>query len=139
MDKFCAGLGIELDPIEAAAGFDQIKLLDDAVEVLIVNDDTKKQYLNQAGTVWRLYKDILPDSEAKAFAPRCHLFEVLAKKVVTLLRPPPVRPGAPGLGGRTPRPFGLPPPQAHAGRACHPVSDPTRAARSAGSAHPAAA
>jgi type I site-specific restriction-modification system R (restriction) subunit len=42
METFCAGLGVDLDRIEVALGFDQIKLLDDAVEAIIVNDDSKK-------------------------------------------------------------------------------------------------
>lgn len=87
IEAFCVGLGVNLEPIQSATGFEQIKLLDDAVEALIVNDDSKKRYVTQAGTIWRLYKAILPDSEAKAFAPRCLLIDVLAKKIQALKRP----------------------------------------------------
>jgi type I restriction enzyme R subunit len=62
-------------------------VLDDAVEALILNDLTKKQYLAQANTIWRLYKAILPDREAMMFAPRCLLFNVLAKKIQSLIAP----------------------------------------------------
>lgn len=66
---------------------DKARLLDDAVEALIANDDSKKRYLTLAATIWRLYKTILPDSEVKAFAARCLLFDVLAKKIRALTPP----------------------------------------------------
>ena len=81
MEKFCAGMGVDLDTIAATSDFEKIKLLDDAVEALIVNDDSKKRYLTLTATIWRLYKAILPDSEGMAFAARCLLFDVLAKKI----------------------------------------------------------
>jgi len=87
MEKFCAGMDVDLDAIEATSDFEKIKLLDDAVEALIANDDSKRRYLTQAATMWRLYKAILPDSEAKAFAARCLLINVLAKKVRALTPP----------------------------------------------------
>ena len=87
LERFCAGMGVDLDAIESSSDFEKIRLLDDAVEALIANDDSKKQYLTQAATVWRLYKAILPDSEAKAFAARCLLIDVLAKKIRALTPP----------------------------------------------------
>lgn len=86
-EKFCAGMGVDLDAIVASSDFEKIKLLDDAVEALIANEDSKKRYLTQAATIWRLYKAILPDSEAKAFASRCLLIDVLAKKIRALTPP----------------------------------------------------
>jgi len=87
MEKFCAGKGVDLDAIEAASDFGKIKRLDDAVEALIANDESKKRYLAQAAAIWELYKAILPDSEAKAFAARCLLIDVLAKKIRALAPP----------------------------------------------------
>jgi len=87
MEDFCAEKGVDLNAIEATSGFKKIKLLDDAVEALIANDDSKKRYLTQAATVYRLYQAILPDSEAKAFAARCRLIDVLAKKIRALTPP----------------------------------------------------
>ncbi len=65
----------------------KIKLLNDAVEALIINDDSKKQYLTQAATIQQLYKAILPDSESKVLAARCRLINVLAKKIRALTPP----------------------------------------------------
>ncbi len=87
MESFCAGPGVDLDSIEAATGFDRNQLLDDAVEALIVNNDSKKRYLTQAGTIGRLYKAILPDREAELFAPRCLLIAELARKIRGLTPP----------------------------------------------------
>ena len=87
LETFCAERGVALNPIQAATGFDQIKLLDDAVEALIVNDDSKKRYLTQAHAIWRRYKAILPDNAAQALAPRCLLFDVLGKKIRALTPP----------------------------------------------------
>ena len=87
IEKFCAGMGVDPEAIEASSDFEKIKLLDDAVEALIANDDSKKRYLTQAATIWRFYKAILPDSEAKAFAARCLLFDVIAKKIRALTPP----------------------------------------------------
>ena len=87
MEQFCADTGVILDAIEAANDFKKIKLLDDAVEALIISDDSKKQYLTQATTIQRLYKAILPDSKSKALAARCLLINVLAKKIQALTPP----------------------------------------------------
>ncbi len=87
MEKFCAGMGVDLDTIAATSDFEKIKLLDDAVEALIVNDDSKKRYLTLTAMIWRLYKAILPDSEGMAFAAQCLLFDVLAKKIRALTPP----------------------------------------------------
>ncbi|MXX97524.1 MAG: type I restriction endonuclease subunit R [Rhodothermaceae bacterium] len=87
MEEFCSRMGVNLDAIEATSDFEKIKLLDDAREALIANDDSKKRYLTQAAMVGRLYKAILPDSEAKSSAARYQLFDVLAKKIRALTPP----------------------------------------------------
>ena len=85
--KFCTEHGVALDPIQEASGFQQIKLLDDAVEALIVNDESKKRYFVQSGNIGRLYKAILPDEEARAYSPRCVLVDVIARKIRALIPP----------------------------------------------------
>ncbi len=86
-ERFCEGLGVDLDAIEAASDFEKIRRLDDAVDSLVVTDDSKKQYLTQAAMIRRLYKAILPDNEARELAPRCILIDVLAKKIRALAPP----------------------------------------------------
>src|SRR5262249_22959980 len=65
----------------------RIKLLDDAVEALIVNDEAKRTYLLLAAGAARLYRAILPDPTAAEFAPACALLAVLAEKIRSLTPP----------------------------------------------------
>jgi len=64
-----------------------VRLLGNAVEALIVNDEAKTQYLALANTVTRLYKAILPDDAANRFTPHRALFTVLAEKIRSLTPP----------------------------------------------------
>ena len=61
--EFCEERGINIQAILAATpkGFQRIGLVQDAVDALLVNDETKKNYLSLANTVAKLYKAILPD------------------------------------------------------------------------------
>ena len=88
VEEFCAGLGIDLDGIQAAAGFDRVALLDEAVEAILVDTDTKKRFTALATDVGNLYKAVLPDPVANQVAPRCALLDVLVKKLRSLLPPP---------------------------------------------------
>ncbi len=84
---FFARLGIDPEKIRAAEGFDRVRLLDDAVEAILVNDETKKAYLALANNVARLYRAILPDPAANDFGPIRKLLEVLADKLLSLTAP----------------------------------------------------
>ena len=79
--------GIDPEAIVAAEGFDRIKLLDDAVEAIIVSDAEKRRFLTLASNTTRLYKAILPDPSAGEYAPICVLLSVLTKKITALTRP----------------------------------------------------
>jgi type I restriction enzyme R subunit len=85
---FCAQEGIDLDQIEAAKDFMLLRLLDDAVDALLVNDDIKRRYLSLASRVNRLYKAVLPDPKAHEFAKARALFVIIAEKIRSLSRPP---------------------------------------------------
>ena len=81
---FCVERGIDLLRIQAAPGFERVSLLDDAVDAILVNDDSKRKYLSLASRVGKVYKAILPDPAATEFAPICKLFSVLAEKILSL-------------------------------------------------------
>jgi len=81
---FCAEHGVNADRIRAAQGFGRVRLLDDAVESIVVNDERKRRYYLLAGTVAKLYKAILPDPAAAEYAPVCVLLSVLAEKIRAL-------------------------------------------------------
>ncbi|MBW2115618.1 MAG: DUF3387 domain-containing protein, partial [Deltaproteobacteria bacterium] len=84
---FCVKKGMNLEAIQGSEGFEQIKLLDNAVDAILVNDDSKRDYLLLAGNANKLYKAILPDPAAKDLAPRCILFDVVAQKIRSLTPP----------------------------------------------------
>ena len=81
---FCKDHGINLDAIQKAEGFDKVKLLDDAVDAILVKEESKKQYLLLANNVANLYKAILPDPAANALAQDCILIEIIAQKIRSL-------------------------------------------------------
>jgi type I restriction enzyme R subunit len=83
---FCEERGIDIQAILAATpkGFQRISLVQDAVDVLVVNDEIKKKYLSLANSVAKLYKAILPDLSATAFSGIVALFVVIAREILSL-------------------------------------------------------
>jgi type I restriction enzyme R subunit len=86
--RFCTARRVDLAAIQAAAGLARIKLLDDAVEAIVVTDDSKRQYLSMAGEVVRLYKAILPDARADEFRGVLAAIVVIAEKIRSLVPNP---------------------------------------------------
>jgi type I restriction enzyme R subunit len=85
--EFLSTAGVDLDVIHAAEGFQRVKLLDDAEDALLVNDDTKGQYLVMTNNIDRLFHAILPDPAANRFGPDRKAIVVLADKIRNLLPP----------------------------------------------------
>jgi type I restriction enzyme R subunit len=81
---FCAGLGIDAEAIIKAKTFQRVRLLDDAVDAVVANDDTKRRFSSMAGLVGRIYKAILPDPAANEFLPVCSLFRAMQLKIESL-------------------------------------------------------
>jgi type I restriction enzyme, R subunit len=82
--QFLTEAGVEVKQIIAAKGFERVKLLDEAVDKLLVNDTTKKRFINLSNTVSRIFKAILPDPEANEFVPVCSLFRAIQWKIEAL-------------------------------------------------------
>ena len=96
---FCKERDVDVDAIIKADGFQKIAFLDDAAinlvdkevvdavddaaELVIVNDDLKKKFISLVNQVVRLYKAILPDPSANEFAPIKTCLAVLADKIRT--------------------------------------------------------
>jgi type I restriction enzyme, R subunit len=87
-EQFSKDKGIEINSILSAEGFDRIKLLDDAVEAILTNEDSKKKFMTLSGDVNRLYKAILPDPAAGEFSQKRTLFVILAEKIRSLTPTP---------------------------------------------------
>jgi type I restriction enzyme R subunit len=94
-DEFLAAHEVHLVEIHSADGFDRIRLLDeallalgvveDATDALLVNDDTRRQYLLLADRVDCLFRAILPDFSANEFSPDRKAIVVIAEKIRSLI------------------------------------------------------
>lgn len=84
---FCTGLGVDLDGLRAVDGFEFIKKRDEAVEAILENDDTKREFFTLSGQVNRLFKAILPDTQANVFGPDRAIIVHLADAIRSLTPP----------------------------------------------------
>ncbi|MCZ2153591.1 MAG: DUF3387 domain-containing protein [Bryobacterales bacterium] len=78
---FCLKRGADPARICEARGYEREKLKDDAIAVLVVNDETTRRFLNLEAKVTALFQSLLPDAAASEFRPVCDVFKVLAKKI----------------------------------------------------------
>ena len=78
---FCMERNVDPAKIRDTRGFDREKLKEDAVSALVVNDETRRQYLNLATGVDSLFKSLLPDAAAFEFSAICNVFKVVAEKI----------------------------------------------------------
>ena len=85
---FCLEKGINPSRIQSAQGFEKVKLLDDAVEAVLVSGESKRRYLALAIGLNKLYKAILPDVRANEFSAQRALFVVIAEKILSLTPKP---------------------------------------------------
>jgi type I restriction enzyme, R subunit len=81
LTTFSKERGIDPYAIHQAAGFDREKLKDDAVAAFVVNDETRRRFLQLARDVDRLFKSLLPDVAANEFSAICKVFAVIAAKI----------------------------------------------------------
>ena len=87
ISTFCSSLEIDFAEIEAADSMRRIQLIDAAVNQILVNDETKRNFLEQARYVYKLFKAILPDTAANAFSGICSLINIIALKIKNLSEP----------------------------------------------------
>ena len=86
---FCASLDVDLDQTDAAdtETFERIRLINDAVDNILVNDETKLDYLQRAIHIYNLNKAIRPDPAANEFNQICRLINIIAQKIKNLIPP----------------------------------------------------
>ncbi|WP_449420562.1 type I restriction endonuclease subunit R [Phormidium nigroviride] len=83
--QFCTERGINFDEIQATTeSFARTKLWNDAVEAILINDDSKQRYLALTQNVNKLYKAILPDPAAGEFNPILYTFAEITKRIKSL-------------------------------------------------------
>ena len=85
--EFCRSLGIDLERAQTDDALQNITQINDAMERILINDETKKRYLQLATNVTKLYKAILPDPDAHEFTRICQLIHIIAQKIRNLTPP----------------------------------------------------
>lgn len=81
---FCKRHGVDLEALKTAPGLEKVRQIDIAVDAILVNEDSKKDYLTLARDVRKLYKAILPDPAASSLLPDCLALQVIAAKILSL-------------------------------------------------------
>jgi len=84
---FCRSLGFQRERLLESTGFTRVKLLDDAVEAILVNDATKRRYGALAERAARFFRAVKPDPAVNEFQPICTLLAVIAEKIRSLAGP----------------------------------------------------
>ena len=85
---FCEAHGVDTQAIITAKDLQKLKLLDDSVAAIIVNDASKQTYQQLISDIKRLFKAIKPDPVANELIPQCMLYLVLAAKIRELTPTP---------------------------------------------------
>jgi len=79
---------IALNAILAKQAFERIGAIDDAVEIVLVDEATKREFLHRAALVARIFKAILPDPSANELAAEAVLVAFIAKKIKSMMPAP---------------------------------------------------
>ena len=87
VSEFCQALGVDLANIETGDAFQNISRINDAMERILINDETKKNYLQHTTHVTKLYKAILPDPDAHEFTKTYAFIHIVAQKIRNLTMP----------------------------------------------------
>ena len=89
--EFCANRSVDLSKISApeTERSERLRLITDAVNRILVDDEIKGDYLQHAREISRLYKAILPDPAASDFNSICTFINIIAQKIRNLTSPPP--------------------------------------------------
>jgi type I restriction enzyme R subunit len=80
-EDFLQERNVDIDRIDEAQGFERVKALDDAVDSVLFNEETKMRFLFLAGHVEKLFKAVLPDEQANEFLRIQTLLEVMVEKI----------------------------------------------------------
>jgi type I restriction enzyme R subunit len=84
---FCRDRGVDLEAIQAASGFEREKLKDDAVATFVIDDKTRRRFMESAGYVEKLFKSLLPDPAANEFGSIRKVISVIAEKIRSEIPP----------------------------------------------------
>ena len=81
---FCELKGIDIDDVLKARNLQKVKMLDDCVDAILVNDESKQKFLTLAGNINNLFKAIKPDPAINDLLPLCTLYLIISLKIRSL-------------------------------------------------------
>ncbi|HWQ65356.1 MAG TPA: type I restriction endonuclease subunit R [Methanospirillum sp.] len=81
---FCSLKGIDITRLLQAGKFEKVKLIDDAVEAILIDDESKQKFLGLTAVMTRLFKAIKPDPVVTELLPICTLYLVMVMKIRSL-------------------------------------------------------
>ncbi|MFA7430624.1 MAG: type I restriction endonuclease subunit R [Rhodospirillaceae bacterium] len=84
---FVQPLGVEVDAIMDVRDFARLRLISQAVEILIAPDERRREFLRLAAAVTRAYKALLPDERAAPYLRPVAVFHTLSDAVRAKLGP----------------------------------------------------
>ena len=73
-----------MQKIESAGGFDRLQLLEEAVEAILISEESKREFLSLSDRVAKLFKAILPDPLVNEFSLRRNTVVVITEKIRSL-------------------------------------------------------
>jgi len=84
---FCRDRGVDVEAIRDSSGFQREKLKDDAVATFVIDDKTRRRFMESAGHVEKLFKSLLPDPAANEFGSIRKVISVIAEKIRSEIPP----------------------------------------------------
>lgn len=84
IEIFCQDKNIDSQEIIESEGFEKVKLLDNAVDAILINENSKKKFLALEIQLRKLFKAILPDPDAAKFNEQVTLFRIISRKIRSL-------------------------------------------------------
>ena len=81
---FCELKGIDIEDVLKARNLQKVKMLDDCVDAILVNDESKQKFLTLAGNINNLFKAIKPDPAINDLLPICTLYLIISLKIRSL-------------------------------------------------------
>lgn len=83
-EEYLSTHDIELADLEAATGFEFVNLLDSTVEALLIDEPTRKGWMQLANWVRKAYKSLMPDPAAIRATKRVSIIRNVANKMASL-------------------------------------------------------
>jgi type I restriction enzyme R subunit len=85
---FCRRRGVDPHAVVKVKGFERIARLAEAVEAVMGTDQEQQAFLRHAGSVWTLFKAVLPDPAADQWRIEAAVLHVMGEKVRALREDP---------------------------------------------------